>query len=89
MQHFPIVEPCHNRTHTTYNIADYDAVLQKHSNVIAICSGHYHTNGETKKDGIYHISTPALVEAPHNFKIIEIVKNKNDYQVYTQLRHAE
>ena len=24
------------------------------------------------KDGVYHISTPALVEPPHNFKIIEI-----------------
>lgn len=89
-QHFPIVEPYHNRTHTTYNIKDYEDVLKKHSNVIAIISGHYHANGEAKKDGIYHISTPALVEDPHNYKVIEIEsKNKGDYQVYTQLRHAE
>lgn len=89
-QHFPIVAPYYNRTHSTYNVEDYETVLKKHSNVIAIVSGHYHANGETKKDGIYHISTPALVEEPHNFKVIEIdVKNKNDYQVYTQLRHAE
>ena len=89
LQHFPVVEPYFNRTHTTYNRADYEAVLQKHSNVLAICSGHYHANAENKKDGVYHISTPALVEAPHNFKIIEIEKNKKDYQIYTQLRHAE
>lgn len=89
-QHFPIVAPYYNRTHSTYNVEDYEAILKKHSNVIAIVSGHYHANGEAKKDGIYHISTPALVEEPHNFKVIEIdVKNKNDYQVYTQLRHAE
>ena len=89
-QHFPIVAPYYNRTHTTYNVADYEAILKKHSNVIAIFSGHYHANGEIKKDGIYHVSTPALVEPPHNYKIVEIVmKNKKDYQIFTQLRHAE
>lgn len=89
-QHFPIVEPYYNRTHSTYNKKDYEEVLKKHSNVIAIISGHYHANGEQMKDGIYHISTPALVEAPHNYKIIEIsMKNKKDYKIYTQLRHAE
>lgn len=89
-QHFPIVEPYYNRSHTTYNIKDYDAVLAKHNNVIAIFSGHYHANAENKKDGIYHVSTPALVESPHNYKVVEIeIKDKKDYQIYTQLRHAE
>ena len=90
LQHFPIVEPYRNRTHTTYNISDYEAVLKKHDNVIAIFSGHYHANAEVKKDGIYHVSTPALIESPYNYKIVEIdVKNKKDCQIYTQLRHAE
>lgn len=90
LQHFPIVEPYYNRTHTTYNIKDYQDVLDKHSNVIAIFSGHYHGNGEKMVNGIYHVSTPALVESPHNYKIVEIVGNsKKGYQIYTQLRHAE
>jgi 3',5'-cyclic AMP phosphodiesterase CpdA len=90
LQHFPIVEPYYNRSHTTYNIKDYEDILKKHNNVIAIFSGHYHANAETKKDGIYHVSTPSLVEAPHNYKVVEInVKDKNDSQIYTQLRHAE
>lgn len=90
LQHFPIVAPYYNRTHTTYNVKDYEDILKKHSNVIAIFSGHYHANGETKKDGIYHVSTPSLVEAPHDYKVIEIdMKNRKDYQIYTQLRHAE
>jgi len=90
LQHFPIVEPYHNRSHTTYNVKDYETVLNKHKNVIAILSGHFHGNAENMKNGVYHISTPALVEPPHNFKIIEIiVKNKKDYQIYTQLRCAE
>lgn len=90
LQHFPIVEPYYNRSHSTYNIQDYENVLKKHKNVIAIFSGHYHANGECKKDGIYHVSTPALVEPPHNYKVVEIeIKDKNDIQIYTQLRHAE
>lgn len=90
LQHFPIIPPYYNRSHSTYDTQDYFAVLKKHTNVIAIISGHYHANGEAMQDGIYHISTPALVEPPHNFKIIEIVnKNHKDYQIYTQLRHAQ
>lgn len=90
LQHFPIVPPYYNRTHATYNVGDYEAVLKKHNNVIGIFSGHYHGNGETMKDGIYHVSTPSLVEDPHNYKIVEIVKkDKDNYEIYTQLRHAE
>jgi len=90
LQHFPIVEPYFNRSHTTYNIKDYEAVLKKHHNVIAIFSGHYHANGEINKDGIYHVSTPALLEPPYNYKVVEVcVKSKKDIQIYTQLRHAE
>lgn len=90
LQHFPIVPPYYNRTHATYDKEAYEEVLKKHCNVLAIISGHYHANGETKKDGIYHISTPSLVESPHNYKIIEVNgNNRQGYQVYTQLRHAE
>lgn len=90
LQHFPIVPPYYNRTHSTYNVEAYEDIIKKHSNVIAIISGHYHANGEKKVDRIYHISTPALVEPPHNYKIIEIGNSDNkDYQIYTQLRHAE
>lgn len=89
-QHFPIVEPYYNRTHTTYNKCDYEAILKKHNNVLAIFSGHFHANGEQMVDGVYHVSTPALVEGPHNFKVVEITgDSKKGYNIYTQLRHAE
>lgn len=88
-QHFPLIAPCYNRSHTTYNVDDYFEVLNKHSNVIAIFSGHYHANGEKMSNGIYHVSTPALVEPPHNYKIVDIViKGKKDHKIFTQLRHA-
>lgn len=89
-QHFPIEEPYYNRTHATYNKEDYKNILKKHKNVIAIISGHYHANGEKMVDGIYHISTPSLLEAPHNYKIIEVSGNdRKGYNIFTQLRHAE
>ncbi len=88
-QHFPLVEPSYHKSHTTYKPEDYFAVLKKHNNVIAIFSGHYHVNAEKMVDGIYHVSTPALVEPPHNFKIVEIEKRGKTHQIYTQLRHAE
>lgn len=90
LQHFPIVEPYFNRTHSTYNIKDYESILNKHSNVIGIFSGHYHANGEKMVNGVYHVSTPALVENPHDYKIVEIeIKGKEKPQIFTQLRHAE
>lgn len=89
-QHFPIVEPYYNRTHTTYNKQAYEEILKKHTNVISIISGHYHANGENMVDGVYHISTPALVVPPHNYKIIELTGDaKKGYNIYTQLRNAE
>ncbi|RAI15227.1 MAG: hypothetical protein DKM22_05060 [Candidatus Melainabacteria bacterium] len=89
-QHFPIVPPYYNRTHATFDVDGYKNILEKHSNVIAIVSGHYHANGEKLEDGVYHISTPSLLEYPHNYKVIEIKTQKNHKpRIYTQLRHAD
>lgn len=89
-QHFPIIPPYYNRTHTTYEVDKYEEVLKKHSNVKAVFSGHYHANGETMQNGIYHVSTPSLLAKPNNYKVIDIsVKSKKDVQIYTQLRKAE
>ncbi len=89
-QHFPIEAPYYNRTHSTYNAEEYKDVINKHKNIIAIFSGHYHANAEKLVNGVYHVSTPALMEPPHNYKVVEIVGNdKKGYNVYTQLRRAE
>lgn len=90
LQHFPIVPPYYNRTHTTYEVDKYEDVLKKHSNIKAIFSGHYHANGETMQNGIYHVSTPSLLVPPNNYKVIDVsIKSKKDFQIYTQLRRAE
>lgn len=93
-QHFPVEYPEGDegrlRTHKTYRVEDYKAVLNKHHNVLAIISGHFHVNGETMKDGVYHISSPSLLTLPQSYKIIDIVTT-SDFSpiIYTQLREFE
>lgn len=93
-QHFPIEYPegSDNRlkTHKTYKVEDYQAILEKHHNVLAIVTGHFHTNYEMMKDGIYHISTPSLIAIPQSYKIIDIITT-NDFSpiIYTQLREFD
>lgn len=93
-QHFPIEYPegvkGRLKTHRTYKVEDYKAVIAKHNNVLAIVSGHLHTNGENTRDGVYHISTPSLLGMPHSYKIIDIVTMKGFSPIiYTQLRDVE
>lgn len=93
-QHFPIEYPDgaegRLKTHKTYKVEDYKEIIDKHNNVLAIISGHLHTNGENMRNGVYHISTPSLLAMPHAYKIIDIVTMK-DFSpiIYTQLREVE
>lgn len=88
-QHFPLVAPFESKSHNTYKAEEYINLLGKHSNVIAIISGHYHTNGEKMQDGVYHISTPSLLQLPHQYKLIDINVTKGfSPMIYTQLREV-
>ena len=93
-QHFPVEYPqaaeSKLKTHRTYKVEDYQEILSKHHNVLAILSGHFHVNDEIMKDGVYHISSPALVSVPYSYKIIDIVTTKGFSPIiYTQLREFE
>lgn len=93
-QHYPILmSPDFGkrlRTHETYQAEKYFDVLNKHDNVLAIISGHFHTNSETMKDGIYHITTPTLHSEDGTYKIIDIVSKKGlSPIIYTQLKVVE
>ena len=90
LQHFPVVEPKKTRSHSTYKVEDYLAIIDKYDNVIAVVSGHYHMNKEIMRNGVYHVSTPAFAEEPHYYKLIEIVNSKNFLpMIFTQLREAD
>ncbi len=86
-QHFPIIPPTEERSHQVYKPEDYMAVLNRHDNVIAIVSGHYHTNKEKMENGVYHVNSPSLIGVTNPYKIIDIVTTKGfSPMIYTQLR---
>jgi len=77
VQHFPLVEPTENKSHKLRRPEEYRNLLTDHKNIVAIVSGHYHCPKVTQQDGIYHISSPALVQAPYEYRVIEIDYDRN------------
>lgn len=94
LQHFPVEYPegveTSIKTHKTYKVEQYQELLEKHNNVLAVITGHFHVNSENMKNGVYHISSPSLMTLPQAYKIIDIVTVK-DFSpiIYTQLREFE
>jgi len=72
VQHFPVIEPNENKSHKLRNPQPYLDLLTTHKNVIAVLSGHYHCAKVTLQDNIYHISSPALVQDPAQYRVVEI-----------------
>lgn len=90
-QHFPVEYPegveSSLKTHKTYKVEKYQELLDKHTNVLAVISGHFHVNSENMKNGVYHIASPSLLTMPYSYKVIDIVTTK-DFSpiIYTQLK---
>lgn len=81
LQHFPLLET-KTKSANLYRKEDYMKVLEKHNNVIAIVSGHYHQNREEKINNVYHIVTPKFA-GNTCYKVITIDEDNNF--VYTSL----
>ena len=58
-------------------------ILKDNSNVRLVLSGHCHTNFHWKKYGIDFISTAALVETPHRFKLFQVYRDKMIMTLFT------
>lgn len=89
VQHFPLVEPYRSLDHKILNDDEYLAMLDKHNNVLAVLSGHYHGTKVTKRGSTVHVSTPALIEYPNAFRIITITEKSDRYSLkfdYQQTR---
>lgn len=89
VQHFPVVEPYKSLSHKVLNDEEYLELIQKHPNVIAILSGHYHAAKAQKVDGILHISTPALVEYPNAFRVLTFKDNGEKIEIQSKMIETE
>ena len=95
LQHYPIIDmkdfgSGKLKTHRTYQPEKYLEILDKHDNVLAVISGHFHINSEVMRNGVYHISSPTLLDHPHCYKIIDIISKEGlSPIIYTQLKEVE
>lgn len=81
LQHFPLLDT-KPKSATLHKKELYLDVLNKHDNVLAIVSGHYHCNREEKIGNVYNIITPKFNNNTC-YKLITIDENENF--VYTNL----
>jgi len=77
VEHHPIVEPFESKGHKIINSDEYLKILNRHNNVIAVLSGHYHATKIKQIGHIVFVSTPSLVEYPNAFRIITVNKDND------------
>ena len=58
-------------------------ILRNYPNLKLVLSGHCHTNFHWKKYNINFISTAALVEVPHRFKLFRVYRDKITMDLFT------
>lgn len=77
LQHVPYIEPAKDNSRNILNKSDYEAVIKKYDNILMIVSGHYHYFAVKEDEkGTFHISAPALVDAPYDYLNIEVKYDK-------------
>ena len=77
IQHFPIIEPFKSEGHKISNQEEYLKLLDRHKNVIAVLTGHYHFSKLTLRNNVAHITSPAMIEEPFGFRYLVFKEDKN------------
>ena len=89
-QHYPLVPIKNKESHRVYNKDEYLTLLDNYDCVISVIAGHIHTNGEIMRNGVYHITTPSLLNDPHSYKVITVTTTKGfSPMVYTELKEVD
>lgn len=87
-QHFPIKITMSEKD--TYKNERYEEILAKHTNVKGIFAGHFHTNEEYTKNGIFYSITGQAFGYDGGYKVVNIIEEENpkthkkEYNFYTQ-----
>ena len=90
LQHFPLVASKELSSHRVYNKEEYLEMLDKHDNVVSVVAGHLHINSEMMRNGVYHITSPSLLNDTPSYKIISISTTRGfSPMVYTELKEVE
>ncbi|MEI7475421.1 MAG: metallophosphoesterase [bacterium] len=87
-QHFPIVEPYKSATHKVLNVDDYLNIINNHKNVVAVLAGHYHAAKVDVVNNIAYIATPALVQFPNAYRILDFEEKNGKIIIKTQIKQV-
>ncbi|MDD3150077.1 MAG: metallophosphoesterase [Candidatus Gastranaerophilales bacterium] len=85
IQHHPAIEPFKSKDHYIINVNEFLNILDKHSNVIAVISGHYHANKIINRNNVLHISTSALVEYPNSFRKLKVTDEASKIKIESKI----
>lgn len=89
-QHFPLVSLKILKSHEVYQKEKYLQLLDKHENVVSIITGHIHSNDEIMRNGVYHITSPTLLNEPYYYKVINVSITKEfSPMIYTELKETD
>lgn len=89
-QHFPLIMIKESESHRVYNKDEYLKLIDKYDCVKSIIAGHIHTNGEIMRNGVYHITSPSLLNDPPSYKVITISTTKGfSPMIYTELKEVD
>jgi len=73
-QHFPLLYPVKSESHEVINQAEYLELLDRHPNVKALFSGHYHVEKIQERSNVLHVSSPALIQYPNAFRVVTVYR---------------
>ncbi len=86
-QHFPLIAPTDNYSHTTLEIDPYMELLCKYKNIALISSGHFHADKVVvDENGIHHISVPALLNKPSIYEVVNVNYSKKHFTPPTEVK---
>ncbi len=90
IQHFPLISSKIIKSHEVYQKEKYLDILDKHNNVISVVAGHLHSNSEVMRNGVYHITSPTLLNEKPAYKVITITTTKGfSPMIYTELKETD
>ena len=88
VQHHPVVPPFEGGTHDVVNSDEYLEIIDKHKNVIAVLSGHYHCVKATIRNNVLHAAAPSLVQYPNAYRLMTFKDEDNCIVVTSEFRET-
>ena len=88
VQHHPVVPPFEGGTHDVVNSDEYLEIIDKHDNVVAVLSGHYHCVKATIRNNVLHAAAPSLVQYPNAYRLMTFKDEDNCIVVTSEFRET-